>query len=75
MNGEEISGRKALSELISSCSAGDTLKLTVYRQGETISIDVTVGEQIQDALAEEEQQDYQQQGGSISLPDIFGFGR
>lgn len=75
VNGEEISGRKALSELISSCSAGDTLKLTVYRQGETISIDVTVGEQIQSALAEEEQQSSQQQGGSISLPDIFGFGR
>ena len=74
VNGKEISGRSELSEAVSAASVGDTLTLTVYRQGKTISVDVTVGEQIQSALANEDNRQSSQQGGYGSLPGIFGFG-
>ena len=74
VNGKEISGRTGLSEAVSAASVGDTLTLTVYRQGNTISVDVTVGEQIQSALANEDNRQSSQQGGYGSLPDFFGFG-
>ena len=74
VNGKEISGRTGLSEAVSAASVGDTLTLTVYRQGNTISVDVTVGEQIQSALANEDNRQSAQQGGYGSLPDFFGFG-
>ena len=74
VNGKEISGRTGLSEAVSAASVGDTLTLTVYRQGNTISVDVTVGEQIQSALANEDNRQSSQQGGYGSLPGIFGFG-
>lgn len=75
VNGNEITGRSELSETISSCAVGDKLTLTVYRQGETLSIDVTVGEQTKSALESDNSgsQSNQQQGGSIS--DFFGFMR
>ena len=74
VNGKEISGRTGLSEAVSAASVGDTLTLTVYRQGNTISVDVTVGEQIQSALANEDNRQSSQQGGYGSMPDFFGFG-
>ena len=74
VNGKEISGRTGLSEAVSAASVGDTLTLTVYRQGNTISVDVTVGEQIQSALANEDNRQSEQQSGYGSMPDFFGFG-
>ena len=74
VNGKEISGRTGLSEAVSAASVGDTLTLTVYRQGKTISVNVTVGEQIQSALANEDNRQSEQQSGYGSLPDFFGFG-
>ncbi|MBP3483680.1 MAG: trypsin-like peptidase domain-containing protein [Oscillospiraceae bacterium] len=74
VNGKEISGRTGLSEAVSAASVGDTLTLTVYRQGKTISVNVTVGEQIQSALANEDNRQSSQQSGYGSLPDFFGFG-
>ncbi len=74
VNGKEISGRTGLSEAVSAASVGDTLTLTVYRQGKTISAEVTVGEQVQSALANEDTRQNSQQGGYGSLPGIFGFG-
>ena len=74
VNGKEISGRTGLSEAVSAASVGDTLTLTVYRQGNTISVDVTVGEQIQSALANEDNRQSEQQSVYGSLPDFFGFG-
>ena len=74
VNGKEISGRTGLSEVVGAASVGDTLTLTVYRQGNTISVDVTVGEQIQSALANEDNRQSEQQSGYGSLPDFFGFG-
>lgn len=75
VNGNEITGSSELSETIGSSAVGDKLTLTVYRQGETLSIDVTVGEQTKSALESDNSgsQSNQQQGGSIS--DFFGFMR
>ena len=50
VNGEAITGSNDLVKLVKAASAGDTLELTVYRQGQTITVTLTVGEQKQDAL-------------------------
>lgn len=71
INGETISSRTELSKAISACSPGDKLTLTVYRQGETLSIEVTVGEQIQSAL-ETEQQTQPDQNSQNSMQNFFG---
>lgn len=49
-NGDAITGSNDLVKLVKAASAGDTLELTVYRQGQTITVTLTVGEQKQDAL-------------------------
>ena len=49
-NGEAITGSNDLVKLVKAASAGDTLELTVYRQGQTVTVTLTVGEQKQDAL-------------------------
>ncbi len=87
---KEITGSGDLVDVVSEASSGDVLKMTVYRSGSTIEIDVTVGEKIQSALAneqtEQEQQSQQnqqsnQQGGSqygygygYGIPGFGGFG-
>ena len=43
-----------LVDFIGSCSIGDELVLSIYHQGENQTITITVGEQIQSALAKEE---------------------
>ena len=43
-----------LVDFVGSSSIGDQITLDLYRQGETITVTVTVGEQIQSALANEE---------------------
>lgn len=70
INGEAISGRSELSKAVSACSPGDKLTLTVYRQGETLTIEVTVGEQIKSAL--EEQQTQTNQGAQNGMNSFFG---
>ena len=52
----EITGRTDLARMISETAVGETLKLQVYRKGETLELTVTVGEQIQSALQEEQAQ-------------------
>lgn len=59
VNGTAISGSTALVNLVGEAEIGEELTLTVYRQGLTLTLKVTVGEQIQSALANE-------QTGSIS---------
>lgn len=72
-NDTEITGSSDLVSLVRKMAVGDTLTVTVYRQGQTMELDIVVEEQIQSALAEEESQVTQQsqqgrQGGSY-----FGF--
>ena len=56
VNGTEITGSSDLVSLVSEATIGDTLAMTVYRQGSTIELTVTVGEQVQSALANEQTQ-------------------
>lgn len=55
VNGTAMTSNE-LVDFVGSSSVGDVITLTVYRQGETLEISVTVGEQIQSALENEENQ-------------------
>lgn len=61
MNDTDITGSAQLVELVGQAQAGDVLQLYVYRQGSTLTLNVTVGEQIQNALQQQaaEQQTHQ----------------
>ena len=87
VNGETVTGSNDLVKLVKASAAGDTLELTVYRQGQTLTLTLTVGEQKTDALpaqttedAQQSQQDYYGNGGQSgdqfggSWPFGFGFG-
>ena len=52
VDGQSIGGYEELSDCIRAHKAGDTLKLSVYRQGETLEISVVVGENVKPALPE-----------------------
>ena len=86
-NGETVTGSNDLVKLVKASAAGDTLELTVYRQGQTLTLTLTVGEQKTDALpaqttedAQQLQQGYYGNGGQSgdqfggSWPFGFGFG-
>ena len=55
---------------IGSLSVGQQIEFSVYRQGENLEIIITVGEQIQSALEQEQQQQTQQE-----YPSSFPWGR
>ena len=87
VNGETITGSNDLVKLVKASAAGDTLELTVYRQGQTTTLTLTVGEQKTDALpaqttedTQQPQQGYYDNGGQSdnqfggSWPFGFGFG-
>ena len=65
INDTDITGSNQLVELVAQAQVGDTLVLTVYRQGSTFTLNVTVGEQIQSALEQQEQEQPQQQYGQM----------
>lgn len=73
VNGEEIDSRTDLSDYIKVASVGDKLKLTVYRQGETLELTVEVGEQVQSAIADTQEQENQTESQGF-FPWGFGFG-
>jgi serine protease Do len=52
VNGEAITGSSELVSIVGECAAGDKLILTVYRQGASTDIELTVGEKIQSATEE-----------------------
>lgn len=77
-NGSEISSSDDLLQLVSSLYDGAKLNLTVYRQGQTLEIEVTVGERIQSALANEENKTQVEQQSieeQFPFPGFFGFRR
>lgn len=83
VDGTEISGSNDLVQIVTAKKAGDTLKLSVYRQGQTLELTVTVAEQKQSALEgssdtqqsqQQDQSQQQQQGGGYGFPWGFGFG-
>lgn len=74
-NGSEITSSDELVQLVSNLYDGAKLNLTVYRQGQTLEIEVTVGEKIQSALANEEnktQVEQQSMEEQFSFPGFFG---
>lgn len=78
-NDTEITGKSELVDFIGACSVGDQISLTVYRQGETLELSLEIGEQIQSALANEQeaqqsQQSQPQQGYGYGSFPFFGFG-
>ena len=73
---KDISGSSDLVNIISECEVGQVLRLTVYRQGATIELTLTVGEQVKSALEQQQNQQQQQQqqqsGGFGNFGDFFG---
>ena len=79
VNGETITGSNDLVKLVKASAAGDTLELTVYRQGQTTTLTLTVGEQKTDALpaqttdqTQQSQQGYYDGGQSGQSDNQFG---
>ena len=76
----EITGSSDLVKTIGQCKPGQEITLTVYRQGQTPQLKVTVARKVQDSKPE--QQTVQQQtqssngySGQIpNFPGFFGFG-
>ena len=63
---KEITGSADVVRLVRESEVGQTLKLTVFRQGADIQLELTVGEQIQNAVEEEKTQ--QPQNGYEQFP-------
>jgi len=75
VNGEEVTGSSELVSKVGDAQVGDVLKLTVYRQGQTMEITVTVGEQIKSANAQQQEQEQQNQSQQQINPfPFYGFG-
>ena len=80
VDGNEIGGSNDLVGYVSECEAGQVLKVTVYRQGTTMELEITVGEQILSATQEQQQQPQQEEeessqgNGILPFPFNFGFG-
>lgn len=71
VNDTEITGSSDLVRTVGNAAVGDVLNLTVYRQGQTLELTVTVGEQIQSAMAgssSDQQTQQNQQGGQYAFP-------
>ena len=64
VDGTAISGSSDLKKLVSAASAGDEMELTVYRQGQTLTLTITIGEQKTDALPQQITDNTQQQESS-----------
>ena len=54
-NGKDVTDSDDLVKIIRACKPGDEVDLTVYRQGETVEITVTVSETVKSALPENEE--------------------
>ncbi|MBR2282110.1 MAG: trypsin-like peptidase domain-containing protein [Spirochaetales bacterium] len=78
VNGEEVKSASEFKKRITSSVVGDVLTLTVYRQGQTIELQVTVGEQQQTTLptaaetTPQQQQQPQQQPQQQMPQDGYG---
>ena len=67
VNGEAVTDKNDLVKRIRKCAVGDVLTLTVYRKGETMEIQVTVAENVQDTNQNKQQEtasDFEQPGSS-----------
>ena len=74
VDGKTITAYTGLSEAVSASEIGDKLELTVYRRGETLSITVVVGENVQSANEAANQNGQSDQSGSQSGNGSFPWG-
>lgn len=72
-NDTEITSSDDLVSMVRKMAVGDTLNVTVYRQGQTLNMTVTVEEQIQPAIQEKTQPVQQSQSSSGQGNFPFGF--
>ena len=79
INGTAIEDRKDVADAIAAAQVGDKLTMSVYRQGQTLSLTVEVGEQIQSMQEEQPDtqngQSQQQMEGQWPWGYGFGYGR
>ena len=68
VNGETITSHQDLSDCIKQAGVDAKLELTVYRQGKTLKLSVTVGERIQSAVPEEQSDTDAQSGATPAQP-------
>lgn len=74
INGVSVNGSSDLVDIVEKSVPGDTLVLTVYRQGQTIELTIMIEEQIQSALEKPpHQQEPQQMNPGNRIP-VFPFG-
>lgn len=73
IDGKEIKSATELTSAVAAAKAGDELTFTVYRQGETADIRVTVAEKQQSAIPEPTEST-QQNENSVTIPWGFPFG-
>ncbi len=74
VDGEAISDYQGLVDAVGERSIGDVMTLTVYRQGETLEIDVTIGQQTVSALPDESTETQQPSNGDQSGSSWWNFG-
>ena len=86
VDGTAITGSSDLIKIVQKSTTGTEMTLTVYRQGETMTLTVVVGEQIQDIAAEkaaaeseaaeaQQNQQNQQNNGNYYYYSPFGQGQ
>ena len=72
----EITGSSDLVKTIGQCKPGQEITLTVYRQGQTLELKVTVARKVQDSKPEQQtvqQQTQSSNGYSGQIPNCPGF--
>lgn len=69
VNGKEITGSSDLVSIVTAANIGDIYQLTVFRQGETLELTVTIGEKIQSVPEQEQSQPSQ------APQDSWGYGK
>lgn len=68
INGKAVTS-SSLKSMVSAAAVGDEWSVTVYRQGKSMELKLTIGEQIQSALAQEDEKNQQQ-----TSPGYFPWG-
>ena len=67
-----ISSISELNEVKNKFSVGDTVNLTIYRNGKKISVDVVLGESTAESVTQEQQNEEQQQQNYNNYYDYYG---
>lgn len=72
INDEFITNLSELNEIKNQFKVGDTVNLTIYRNGKKISVDVVLGESTAESVTQENQNEEQQQQNYNNYYDYYG---